>query len=60
MARIKITGYINTSELDESEVLEMHPTGLTESGYTNLISGENGDPLSVADLHDVEVTYLRD
>lgn len=60
MARIRIVGYINTSELDEEELDEVNPTGLTETGYVNLITGEGGDPLSVADLHNVEVTYLRD
>lgn len=60
MARIKIVGYIHTTDLAEEELDENNPTGLTEQGYMNLINGEDGTPLSVADLGNVEVTYLRD
>lgn len=55
MARLKITGYIETDELDPEYVDPDHPTGLTSEGYDNLIGGEMGLPLKLTDLEDVEV-----
>jgi hypothetical protein len=59
MTRLKITGYIDTNELEEGEVDEMSPTGLSEEGYMNLVNGENGQPLSLADMHDVSIRVER-
>ncbi|AMM44268.1 hypothetical protein BJD78_gp98 [Arthrobacter phage KellEzio] len=52
MARIKITGYF-TPEPEEADLFS--PTGLTEEAYLNLISGEDGKPLDLTDLTEVEV-----
>lgn len=56
MARIKITGYFSPEpdELDSSS-----PTGLTEDAYMRLISGEEGRPLELTDLTEVDVELER-
>lgn len=55
MARLKITGYIDTAELDDSHVDLDHPSGLSSEGYDDLVTGESGSALALTDLEDVEV-----
>lgn len=55
MTRLKITGYIDTDDLGPGDVDLDHPTGLSSEGYDNLITGENGIPLKLTDLEDVEI-----
>jgi hypothetical protein len=52
--RIKITGYIDTDDLDADQVDEGHSTGLSDEGYQSLIFDADGKGLRVADLSDVD------
>lgn len=54
MSRIKITGYVDSEDLTPEYVDLNHPTGLSEEGYLNLVGGEDGAPLTLVDLDDVE------
>lgn len=60
MARIKITGYVDTDDLNPEDVDLEHEMGLSSEGYDNLVTGENGRPLSLTALEDVEVTLESD
>jgi hypothetical protein len=53
--RIKITGYF---EPEDEETDPNDSTGLTSEAYDNLIAGENGYPLKLSDLDDVEVRVV--
>ena len=46
--RIKVTGYLETDDLDPEEVDETHETGLSEEGYLRYSSGAY--PLRLDDL----------
>lgn len=49
---IKITGYY---EPEDSEADSSNPLGLTEEAYLRLIFGEDGRPLKLTQLSDVEL-----
>lgn len=53
MARIKITGYINTEGYPAEAFDLEHSTGFSAEGHEQLIAGITGDALSLADLDDV-------
>lgn len=53
MARIKITGYIDTDELGEEEVDLNHPSGLTSNGHDNITGPES--LWRIGGLEDIEV-----
>lgn len=55
MPRIKVTGYIHTEDLDPEDVDLDDTSGLSSDGFDNLVTGENGRPLSLADLEDIEL-----
>lgn len=59
MTRIKITGYVESDDLDPEHVDLTHSTGLTEDGYLDLVAGEQGKPLKLTDLDDVETEVVR-
>lgn len=56
--RIKITGYLETDDLDSDQLDLSDSTGLSAEGYDNLITGEDGAPLQITGLNDVEVELV--
>ena len=38
--RIKVTGYIDTDDIDDDQVDLSHATGLTEEAFTAYVTGE--------------------
>lgn len=60
MARIKVTGYLDTDEMDEDHVDLNHETGLSEKG-TDAASSVfyNGVPYKLTDLEDIEFELER-
>lgn len=59
MARIKITGYLDTEELDAEHVDLDDKTGLSEAGYEAVTTYEGQPPYKIADLTDVEVELQK-
>jgi hypothetical protein len=55
--RIKITGYLDTEEMDSEDVDLGHPTGLSTKGYDDVTSMEG--TLRVSELEDIEVRLER-
>ena len=61
MARISITGYVDTEDLPSEAVDLDHDMGLTNAAYEALIgvSGET-PPFSLSDLQDLEFSLQKD
>ena len=59
MGRIKVTGYVDTDDLNSGDVDLTDGTGLSSEGFDNLIAGENGRPLKLTDLDDIQVELER-
>lgn len=55
MARLKITGYVDTDDLRPGDVDLDHPSGLSAEGFDILITGANDSALKLTDLEDVEI-----
>lgn len=58
MARIKVTGYIETDMLHEEDVDLADETGLSIGGFERLIQGIGTQSFEVANLDDVEAVLL--
>jgi len=54
MARIKITGYIDTDELEQDEVDTSHEMGLSVEGYEAAVGIDGGGGWSFTRMNDVE------
>lgn len=52
MARLRVTGYINTDDLEQEEVDLDHFTGLTTEGFERLHGELNLDDLRISVVHD--------
>lgn len=55
MARIRVTGYIDTADLDPDRLDGDDRTGLSEQGYLDLVADENGTALKLSDLTDIDL-----
>jgi len=55
MARIKITGYVDVSDLEPEEIDLSNDTGLSEDGYAGVFEGS----ITIQDMHDVTVTLEK-
>ena len=60
MPRIKLTGYIDTDDLDPDQVDLGHDSGLSEKGHDDLLGPFGDGPgMKLSDLMDVD-TVLED
>lgn len=57
MGWLKVTGYIDTYDLASEDLDPTGDTGLSASGYEDLVAGRS---LTFASLHGVEVTKEDD
>jgi hypothetical protein len=55
MTRLRVTGYINTEDLDPGQLDPDHSTGLTDEAYSDLVYDEDGGALKLSDLEDVDI-----
>lgn len=56
--KIKFTGFLDVADVDMDDLDTEHSTGLSDQGFRNLVSGENGRPLKLTDLDDVETEVV--
>lgn len=59
MARIKVTGYIDSEDLDPEDVDLSDPTGFSEEGHLKHVVGEDGRALALTDLEDVDTEVVE-
>lgn len=61
MARIKISGYLNTDDLSPEQVDLDHESGLSEQGHEEITSiFSDGPPFKISDLEDIDVVKEDD
>jgi hypothetical protein len=58
MSRIKVTGYLNTEDMEPEDLDPDHSSGLSESGYDK-VTTYGQVTYQIADLEDIELEVER-
>ena len=60
MAKIKVTGWIDSDDLNDGDADPNHTSGLSEQGYNRMTTYDLEPGYKVADLNDIEIRQVPD